>query len=446
MKGLSQIIDKCYILEKAVETALSLAEANHSQAEVTVVQSNGISISTSYGAIENIELHSDTSLGITVYYKHHQGRAFSTDLSQVAIKHTIEAALGFSRYTSPDPCSGIPELTLLAWDSPDLDLCYPSSMDIDSSINLASRAEKSALQMDPRITKTGGGRFDSRIGIKVFGNSYGMLQHYCFTQYALSSCVIAEVNGKMERDNFYSISRSITDLQLPEEIGKECGRRVLSRLLPRKIGTMKVPVIFFSEVATELFEHLAVAINGSNVYQKSTFLLDALGQQIFPKWLNIIEDPHIRKGLASAPFDNEGVRTQKTEIIKNGILQHWLLSSYTGRKLGLQSNGHAGGIYTWFVYGEKKSFNQILKQMGTGLLVTKFLGQGFNKMTGDYSRGASGFWVKNGTIEYPVSELTISGNLRDMWKGIISMGDDTEIRGNIQCGSIFISEIQVAGY
>ncbi|VFP88445.1 metalloprotease PmbA [Candidatus Erwinia haradaeae] len=446
MKVLSKIIEKSHILEKAVETALNLAEAHRSLAEVTVIQSSGISISTSYGVIENIQFHSDTSLWITAYYQQHQGSASSTDFSQTAIKKTMEAALGFAQYTSLDPCSGIADHSLMAFNSPDLDLYYPENMNIDLYINLASSAEKAALQMDSRITKTGGGSFDSRIGIKVFGNSHGMIQSYGFTQYAVSSCVIAEANGKMERDNFYSIARSIKDLQRPEEIGAECGRRVLSRLSPRKLRTMKVPVIFLAEVATELFEHLAVAINGRNVDQKSTFLLDALGEQIFPKWLSIKEDPHILKGLASAPFDNEGVQTNKTEIVTNGVLQQWLLNSYTGRKLGLESNGHAGGIYTWFVCGKKYSFNNILTQLGTGLLVTKFLGQGFNKITGDYSRGVSGFWVKHGIIQYPVSEITISGNLRDIWKNIVSMGEDIEKRGKIQCGSILISEIQVAGY
>jgi len=272
-----------------------------------------------------------------------------------------------------------------------------------------------------------------------------MLQGYSSTRHSLSSCVIAEENGDMERDYAYTIGRAMGDLATPEWVGMECAKRTLSRLAPRKLSTMKAPVIFANEVATGLFGHLVGAIAGGAVYRKSTFLLDALGTQILPEWLTIEEHPHLLKGLASTPFDSEGVRTERRDIIKDGILTQWLLTSYSARKLGLQSTGHAGGIHNWRIPGRGLSFEQMLKEMGTGLVVTELMGQGVSGVTGDYSRGASGFWVENGEIQYPVSEITIAGNLKDMWRNIVTVGNDIETRSNIQCGSVLLPERKIAG-
>ncbi|WP_455815505.1 metalloprotease PmbA [Pseudomonas graminis] len=445
MKLLSQVAEQRKTLEQAIATALELAKASSDGAEVAVTKTTGISVSTRYGEVENVEFNSDGALGITVYHQNRKGSASSTDLSPDAIKRTVQAALDIARYTSPDPYAGVADRELLAFDAPDLDLFHPAEIDADRAIELAARAEQAALKADKRITNTEGGSFNSHVGIKVFGNSHGMLQGYCSSRHSLSSSVIAEENGDMERDYAYTIGRAIEDLKSPEFVGEECARRTLSRLSPRKLSTMKAPVMFAAEVATGLFGHLVGAISGGSVYRKSTFLLDSLGQQILPEWLTIEEHPHLLKGLASTPFDSEGIRTQRRDIIKDGVLQNWLLTSYSARKLGLQSTGHAGGIHNWRIAGQGHSFDAMLKQLGTGLLVTELMGQGVSGITGDYSRGASGFWVENGVIQYPVSEITIAGNLKDMWRNMVSVGSDIETRSNIQCGSVLLPEMKIAG-
>ncbi|WP_312393868.1 metalloprotease PmbA [Mixta calida] len=445
MKILTQVAEQRKVLEQAVAQALELAKADTDGAEVAVSKTTGIGVSTRYGEVENVEFNSDGALGITVYWQNRKGSASSTDLSPDAIKRTVQAAVDIARYTSPDPFAGMADRELLAFDAPDLDLFHPWEIDPDKAIELAARAEQASLQADKRITNTEGGSFNSHVGIKVFGNSHGMLQSYCSSRHSLSSCVIAEAEGDMERDYAYTIGRSMSDLQSPEWVGQECARRTLSRLAPRKLPTMKAPVLFAPEVATGLFGHLVGAISGSSVYRKSTFLLDALGTQILPQWLTIEEKPHLLKGLASTPFDSEGVRTQDREIVKNGVLQSWLLTSYAARKLGLQSTGHAGGIHNWCIAGQGSSFDDLLKQMGKGLVVTELMGQGVSGITGDYSRGAAGFWVENGEIQYPVSEITIAGNLKDMWRNIVTVGNDIETRSNIQCGSVLLPEMSIAG-
>ncbi|MDE1190065.1 MAG: metalloprotease PmbA [Pantoea sp.] len=441
----TQVAEQRKVLEQAVAQALELAKASTDGAEVAVTKTTGIGVSTRYGEVENVEFNSDGALGITVYHQNRKGSASSTDLSPDAIKRTVQAAIDIARYTSADPYAGPADRSLLAFDAPDLDLYHPWEIDADRAIELAAQAEQAALQADKRITNTEGGSFNSHVGIKVFGNSHGMLQSYCSSRHSLSSCVIAEQNGEMERDYAYTIGRDIHDLQSADWVGAECARRVLSRLSPRKLSTMKAPVIFAPEVATGLFGHLVGAISGSSVYRKSTFLLDALGTQILPEWLTIEEKPHLLKGLASTPFDSEGVRTEARDIIKNGVLQNWLMTSYSARKLGLQSTGHAGGIHNWRIAGQGHSFDDLIRQMGRGLVVTELMGQGVSAITGDYSRGAAGYWVENGEIQYPVSEITIAGNLKDMWRNMVTIGNDIETRSNIQCGSVLLPEMKIAG-
>ncbi|MTD41226.1 metalloprotease PmbA [Erwinia sp. CPCC 100877] len=445
MKVITQVAQLRKTLEQAVAQALELAAQRTDGAEVAITKTTGISVSTRYGEVENVEFNSDGALGITVYHQNRKGSASSTDLSPDAIARTVQAAIDIARYTSPDPCAGVAERDLLAFEAPDLDLFHPVEIEPEQAIELAARAERSALKADKRITNTEGGSFNSHYGIKVFGNSHGMLQSYCSSRHSLSSSVIGEENGSMERDYAYSISRELDALKSPEWIGEECARRTLARLAPRKLPTMKAPVIFASEVATGLFGHLVGAISGSAVYRKSTFLLDALGQQILPDWLTIEEHPHLLKGLASTPFDGEGVVTRQRDIVKDGVLQQWLLTSYSARKLGLHSTGHAGGIHNWRIAGRGLDFAGMLKEMGTGLVVTELMGQGVSAITGDYSRGAAGFWVENGEIQYPVSEITIAGNLKEMWRNIVATGDDIETRSNIQCGSVLLPEMKIAG-
>ncbi|MEI8663702.1 metalloprotease PmbA, partial [Xenorhabdus bovienii] len=313
-----QIAEQRQQLEDAVAHALELAQAGCDAAEVAVNKTTGISVSTRFSEVENVEFNSDGALGITVYHQQRKGSASSTDLSPEAIARTVQAAIDIARYTSPDPYAGPADKQLLSFDAPELDLFHPADMDADTAIELAARAEQASLQADERITNTEGGSFNSHYGIRVFGNSHGMLQSYCSSRHSMSSCVIAEQNGNMERDYAYTVSRHFDDLKSPEWVGQECARRTLSRLGARKLPTMKAPVIFSAEVATGLFGHLVGAISGSSIYRKSSFLLDSLGKQILPSWLTIQEQPHLLRGLASTPFDSEGVRTTPCDIIKEG--------------------------------------------------------------------------------------------------------------------------------
>ncbi|CAG9427571.1 metalloprotease PmbA [Providencia alcalifaciens] len=445
MSVTEQVAEQRKQLEQAVAHALEFAKSRCDGAEVAVNKSTGISVSTRQGDVENVEFNSDGALGITVYHKQRKGSASSTDLSAEAIERTVQAAIDIANYTSEDPCAGPAEESLLAFDAPDLNLFQATELSPEEAIKLASIAEMTALNTDSRIVNTEGGSFNGHYGIRVFGNSLGLLKSYSSSRYSMSSCVIAEQNGEMERDYAYTIARSMKALKSPEWVGQECARRTLSRLSPRKLPTMKAPVIFASEVATGLFGHLVGAISGSSIYRKSSFLMDSLGKQILPTWLTINEQPHLMGGLASSPFDSEGVRTTERNIVENGVLQTWLMTSYSARKLGLQSTGHAGGIHNWRIEGQGLSFDALLKQMGTGLVVTELMGQGVSGITGDYSRGASGFWVENGEIQYPVSEITIAGNLKDMWMNMVTIADDIETRSNIQCGSVLIPEMSIAG-
>ncbi|HDU8567140.1 TPA: metalloprotease PmbA [Morganella morganii] len=445
MNMTSQIMAQRTRLEQAVSQALSIAQKGCDSAEVAVSRTTGMSVSTRMGEVENVEFNSDGALGITVYHNQRKGSASSTDLSEEAIARTVQAAIDIAKYTSEDPCSGPADRDLLAFEAPDLQLFYPSEVSADQAIDYAANAEKAALSADPRITNTEGGSFNSHYGIRVFGNTLGMLQSYCSSRHSMSACVIAEENGDMERDYAYTIARKLDDLKSAQWVGEECARRTLSRLAPRKLATQKAPVIFAPEVATGLFGHLVGAISGTSVYRKSTFLLDSLGKQILPDWLTIRELPHVIGGLASTPFDSEGVRTEDRLIIENGVLNNWLMTTYAARKLGLKSTGHAGGIHNWHIAGQGLGFDDMLREMGTGLVVTELMGQGVSGITGDYSRGASGFWVENGEIQYPVSEITIAGNLKDMWASIIATGDDIETRSNIQCGSVWLPEMSIAG-
>jgi len=445
MNVTTQVAEQRKTLEQAVAQALELAKAGSDGAEVAVSKTTGIGISTRFGDVENVEFNSDGALGITVYYQQRKGSASSTDLSPDAIARTVQAALDIARYTSPDPFAGVADEEMLAFEAPDLDLFHPTELDADRGIELAARAEQAALAVDKRITNTEGGSFNSHYGIRVFGNSHGMLQSYCSTRHSISASVIAEAAGDMERDYAYTIARSFDELKSPEWVGAECARRTLSRLSPRKLPTMKAPVMFAAEVATGLFGHLVGAISGGSIYRKSSYLLDSLGKQILPEWVTVEEHPHLLKGMASTPFDSEGVRTQRRDIVKDGVLQTWLMTCYSARKLGLQTTGHAGGIHNWRIAGQGDDFKAMLRKLDKGLLVTELMGQAVSGITGDYSRGAAGFWVENGEIQYPVSEITIAGNLKDMLRNMVSIGSDIETRSNIQCGSIILPEMKIAG-
>ena len=433
-------------LRQAVSFAVELATKSGASAEVAVTKVSGLSVSTRLQEIENVEFTNDGALGISVYMGQQKGNASTSDLSEGAIRNAVEAALAIAKYTSPDDCTGLADKDLMAFNAPDLELYHAADVDVDKATELALQAEKAALEADERIINSNGASFNSHTGVKVYGNSHGMLQSYLSSRYSLSCSVIGGVEDALENDYEYTISREFDKLQSPIWVGENCAKKVVSRLNPQKLSTREVPVIFLNDVATGLISHFAAAISGGSLYRKSSFLLEHLGKQVLPDWFNISERPHLLRRLASTPFDSEGIRTQDREIVEGGILQTYLVTSYSGKKLGMPSTGHAGGIHNWLVKPNLTGgLTALLRQMGTGLLVTDVMGQGVNIVTGDYSRGASGFWVENGEIQYPVAEITIAGQLQDMLKNMVAVADDIEHRSNIQTGSILLDKMKISG-
>ena len=433
-------------LRQAVSFAVALATKAGASAEVAVTKVSGLSVSTRLQEIENVEFTNDGALGISVYMGQQKGNASTSDLSEGAIRNAVEAALAIAKYTSPDDCTGLADKDLMAFNAPDLELYHAADVNVDKATELALQAEKAALEADERIINSNGASFNSHTGVKVYGNSHGMLQSYLSSRYSLSCSVIGGVEDALENDYEYTISREFDKLQSPIWVGENCAKKVVSRLNPQKLSTREVPVIFLNDVATGLISHFAAAISGGSLYRKSSFLLEHLGKQVLPDWFNISERPHLLRRLASTPFDSEGVRTQDREIVEDGILQTYLVTSYSGKKLGMPSTGHAGGIHNWLVKPNLTGgLTALLREMGTGLLVTDVMGQGVNIVTGDYSRGASGFWVGNGQIQYPVAEITIAGQLQDMLKNMVAVADDIEHRSNIQTGSILLDKMKISG-
>ncbi len=433
-------------LRDAVSFAIETAQKAGATAEVGVTKVSGLSVSTRLQEIENVEFTNDGALGISVYLGQQKGNASTSDLSEEAIKNTVEAALAIAKYTSPDDCTGLADKELMAFEAPDLALYHGASVDVEQATKLALEAEKSALEYDAKIVNSNGASFNSHTGVRVYGNTHGMLQSYLSSRYSLSCSVIGGELDQLENDYEYTVSREFDDLSSADWVGQNCAKKVIARLNPQKLTTREVPVIFLNDVATGLISHLTGAISGGSLYRKSSFLLDHLGKQVLPDWFQISERPHLLKRLASTPFDSEGVRTQDLEIIQDGVLQTYLLTSYSGRKMGMQSTGHAGGIHNWLVKPNLTGgLAALLRQMDTGLLVTDVMGQGVNIVTGDYSRGAAGFWVENGKIQYPVAEITIAGQLQDMLKNIVAVADDVEHRSNIQTGSILLDRMKISG-
>ncbi|MGV6988760.1 metalloprotease PmbA [Testudinibacter sp. P80/BLE/0925] len=430
----------------AAELALKLAAQAGAAAQVGATKSTGLSVSTRLEQVENIEFNNDGALGISVYLGERKGNASTSDLSPQAVQSAVEAALSIAKYTSEDPYNGLPEKELLAFNPPDLDLYHPAEISVDQAVELALAAEQTALAADARIVNSEGASFNAHSGIRVYGNSYGVLNSYLSSRYSLSCSVIGAAEQQMEREYEYTVSRRFQGLESPEWVGEQCAQKTVARLSAQKLATQTAPVIFLNDVATGLVGSLVGAASGSSIYRKSSFLLDKLGCQILPTWFEISEQPHLRGRLASSPFDSEGVKTENRQIVEQGILQTYLLTTYSAKKLGLQSTGHAGGIHNWLVKANVNGgLTALLKQMGTGLLVTDLMGQGVNLVTGDYSRGAAGFWVENGEIQYPVHEITIAGQLQTMLANIVAVADDVEHRSNIQTGSILLDEMKISG-
>jgi PmbA protein len=433
-------------LKTIVQTLLDEAkQQGATAAEAGLSQENGLSVTARMGEVETIEHHCDQGLGITVYFGQRKGSASTTDLFPDAIKETVSAACSIARYTSEDEFSGLPDKELLATEFPDLDLNHPWALTADEAIAIAIECEEAALSYHADITNSEGATVNTHQGIRVMGNSLGFLQGNLSTRHSLSCSVVAQRGDSMQRDYWYSVARKAKDLEAAASIGKKAGERTVRRLDARRLVTQQCPVLYCAEVASGLLGSLIGAISGGNLYRKSTFLLDALDTQIFPDFIHIHEQPLLKGALGSSAFDGDGVATQTRDIVSGGYLRGYVLSTYSARKLGMQSTGNAGGVHNLTITPGTNGFEAMLKLMGSGLLVTELIGQGVNMINGNYSRGAAGFWVENGEIQYPVEEITIAGNLKDMFKNIVVVGNDVDYRGNIRTGSILIEKMSIAG-
>ncbi len=416
-----------------------------SAAEAGLSTDNGLSVTARLGEVETVEYHCDQGLAVTVYFGQRKGTASSNDLSTDSLRETVRAACSIARYASEDPYAGLPDKDLLATEFPDLDLNHPWSLNAEQAIDIAIECENAARHFHADISNSEGASISTHQGIRVLGNSLGFLQGYPSSRHSISCSVLAGTGDNMQRDYWYTVSRNPNLLETPVAVGEKAAQRTIRRQGARSLSTRQCPVVFAAEVATGLIGSLVSAISGGNLYRKSSFLLDALDTQILPDFVRIHEQPLIPAGLGSASYDAEGVATQTRDIVSQGILKSYVLSSYSARKLGMQTTGNAGGVHNLTVEPGDMDLDALLKQMHRGLLVTELMGQGVNMVTGDYSRGASGFWVENGQIQFPVEEITIAGNLQDMFKSIIAIGQDMDLRGNIRSGSILIEQMAVAG-
>ena len=433
-------------LERTVEQMLAAAKAQGAtQAEAGLSVDSGYSATARLGDVETIEHHRDRSVGVTVYFGHRKGSASTADFSIDAVRDTVTAACGIARYTSEDDCAGLADADCMATDIPDLDLCHAWDLDVEQAIALAIETEDAARATDPRISNSEGATVSSHQGLRVYGNSHGFLAGYPSSRHSLTCVVLAEHNGGMERDYWYTTARDASELEDARSVGRRAAERTVQRLDARQLSTRQAPVLYTPEVASGLIGHFVAAIRGSSQYRQSSFLLDAAGEQIFPDWLRMHEQPHLLRGPGSAPYDAEGVATRARDLVTDGVLQGYVLNSYSARKLGLQTTGNAGGVRNLTVDPGEQDFDGLLQAMGTGLVVTELMGQGINMVTGDYSRGAVGFWVEAGKIAYPVEQITVAGNLRDMYRQIVAVGSDVDKRGGIHTGSILIEQMTIAG-
>lgn len=435
-------------LEDIVRHALAEAKRRGaSAAEAGIGTSTGLGVNVRLGEVETVEHTRDRALEVTVYFGQRKGSASTTDFAPAAVCETVDAACGIARHTSEDECHGLADAALMATELPDLDLHHPWALDPEQAIALATETEDAARAVDRRITNSEGAAVNWHEGEHVYGNSHGFLAGCPSTRHGISCVMIAEEGGGMQRDYWYSTSRDPGALEAPAAIGRRAAERTLRRLGAKRLSTRTAPVLFAAEVATGLFRHFVAAVSGGNLYRRSSFLLDAAGTRVFPDFVRVHEQPHLPGALGSAAFDGEGVATRARELVAGGVLQGYVLSSYSARRLGLVTTGNAGGVHNLTVDAgpDLLGFPDLLRETGRGLLVTELMGMGVNVTTGDYSRGASGFWVEDGEIACPVEEITIAGNLRDMFLDLRQVGSDTELRGNLRCGSVLIGEMTIAG-
>jgi len=417
--------------------------ASASAAEVS--EGFGQTVSVRQGAVETIEYNRDKGMSVSVYIGQRRGNASTSDFSKKAVRDTVDAALNIARYTAEDDCAGLPDADQLATEFPDLDLYHPWTLNVEQAIELASECEQAAFQTDKRINNSEGATVNVNEGRFVQANSLGFIGGYPSSRHSVSCSVIAGKGDAMQRDYWYGSARNARQILKVEEIGRIAAERTVRRLNGRKLDTMQCSVLFEAPVAGGLFGHFVSAVSGGSLYRKSSFLPDQLDKPVFSKNIHIDDVPHIRRGMASSAFDDEGVRTRRRAIVEEGVLRGYFLGSYSARKLGMQTTGNAGGTHNLIVHPGELNFNGLLREMQRGLLVTELLGHGVNPVTGDYSRGAAGFWVEHGEIQYPVEEITIAGNLKEMYKHIVAVGNDILVQGSRQCGSVLIENMMVAG-
>ena len=428
--------------EEAVKVARTLGA---DQVEAGVSYDEGLSVTVRMGELESVERQRDRALAITVYLGGHKGSASTTQISPVAVEETARKALSIASFTAADQYTGLADEQLMAQELPDLDLYSPWDLPIEAAEELARRAEDVARATDPRIKNSEGASVATGGGVQVYANSHGFCGGYATTIHSLSCSVIAESENALERDYWLTVARNPEVLETPEQVGAQAAQRTLRRLGARQISTRKVPVVYPAELAGGLFGHLVTAIRGTSQYRKASFLLDACGEQIFPEFLEIDEDPFIPGAMGSAPFDNEGVATRPRKLVDGGVLQGYVLTSYSARRLGLQTTGNAGGVHNLVVKPTAGSLEQLLSDYPQVFLVGELLGQGVDTVSGDYSRGAAGFWVENGEIVHAVHEVTIAGNLKDIFHGIRAVGADVDLRGTVRCGSVLVEGLTIAG-
>ncbi len=416
-----------------------------SAAEASVGSSSGLEVAVRLGEVETVEHIRDNGLGITVYFGHCKGSSSTSDLSSAAVRDAVQAACAIARHTQEDHCAHLPDPELMATEVPELDLYHPWLIEVEEAAALAMTCEDAARAYDPRIVNSEGASLSTQFSIHVAGNSHGFIGGYPTTRYSLDCAVIGQQGEMMQRDSWWTTARCAQDLEPAQQVGERAAERAVARLGARRLVTREAPVLFRADVATGLLRSLMSAISGSSIYRRSSFLLDHLGQRIFPEFVRIHEEPHLPRGLASAPFDGDGVATRAKDLIADGILQTYLLSVYSGCRLGLPTTGNAGGVRNLRINMGDKDRAGMLRELGTGLMVTELMGHGVNTVTGDYSRGASGFWVENGEIQYPVEEITIAGNLKTMFARLVAVGNDCDFPGSTRTGSWLIERMTIAG-
>ncbi len=433
-------------LKQLVTDALAHAKTRGATAaDAEVSEGFGQTVTVRQREVETIEYNRDKGIGVTVYIGKQRGHASSSDLSPQALRDTVDAALAIARYTATDDCAGLADPDRLAREFPDLDLIHPWDMPVERAIEMAQACEAAGFAVDKKVSNSEGATVSTQQSHFIYGNTNGFLAGYPSSRHSIWCALIAGKGDGMQRDDWYETVRDPADLPAPEFIGRKAGERAIARLKARKVPTEQVPVLYESGVAASLMGHFVSAVSGGSLYRKSSFLLDSLGKPVFSPIVQMADLPLIPKGLASGAFDEEGVATQARDIVRDGVVQGYFLASYSARKLGMQTTGNAGGNHNLMMKDTGEDFAALLKKMGRGLLVTELMGQGVNPVTGDYSRGAAGFWVENGAIAYPVQEITIAGNLKTMFKNIVAIGNDVSRRSSRQCGSVLVEGMTLAG-